>query len=352
LAWRYPVKTRDFFFDLPEELIAQFPADRRENSRLLCLDRHSGAVSHRLMTELPALLPENALLVLNDSRVRKARMYAHTEGGAEREFLFLKPEDGEEEGEGEIWTTMAKRPSRLKPDSRLTFPGGTTGTVVGHSDQFVSLHFPEPLGEEFFELHGHVPLPPYIRRDDQTFDADRYQTVYASPPGSVAAPTAGLHLTNALLEDIASRGVETVRVTLHVGPGTFLPVRSVEIADHIMHSEVYDVSPEAAAQVNAALREKRPVVAIGTTSVRTLEAAFDPGAGQVVAGNGATELFITPGYRFTVVSGMLTNFHTPESTLLMLVCALAGRDQVLAAYAEAITQRYRFFSYGDGMLIQ
>ena len=300
------------------------------------------------MTELPALLPENALLVVNDSRVRKARMCARTENSGEREFLFLRREDDE----GEIWTAMAKRPSQLKLASTLTFPGGVTGTVEGHADQCVSMRFPTPLTEEFFEQHGHVPLPPYIRREDEAVDVERYQTVYASQPGSVAAPTAGLHLTTALLAEMASHGVETARVTLHVGLGTFLPVRSANIADHVMHSEVYEVSEFAAEQVNAALREARPIIAVGTTSVRTLEAAYESLSGRVSPGEGATDLFITPGYQFSVVSGMLTNFHTPESTLLMLVSSFAGREQVLDAYNDAIKLRYRFFSYGDGMLIQ
>lgn len=342
------MKTRDFFFDLPEELIAQFPSDRREDSRLLCLSRHTGDVSHRQMTDLPSLLPENAVLVVNDSRVRKARVYARTDSGGEREFLFLRPEDVD----GRTWTTMAKRPSRLKVASTLIFPGGVSGTVVGHTDQFVSLRFPQRLSEDFFDQHGHVPLPPYIRREDEALDADRYQTVYASPPGSVAAPTAGLHLTTALLAEIASHGIPVVHVTLHVGLGTFLPVRSQEIGDHVMHSEEYEVSEQAAETVNAALGDERPIIAVGTTSVRTLEAAYAPGTGRVVAGRASTDLFITPGYRFNVISGMLTNFHTPESTLLMLVSAFAGRPQVLNAYREAIELRYRFFSYGDGMLIQ
>ncbi len=342
------MKTRDFFFDLPEELIAQFPSDRREDSRLLCLNRDTGDLSHRPMTDLPSLLPENALLVVNDSRVRKARVYASTQSGGEREFLFLRREDV---ADGETWTTMTKRPSRMKLASTFTFPGGVAGTVVGHTGQFVSLRFSGRLCEDFFDRHGHVPLPPYIRRKDEAVDANRYQTVYASPPGSVAAPTAGLHLTTSLLAEMESRGVQIVHVTLHVGLGTFLPVRSEEIGDHVMHSEEYEVSEASAEAVGTALRDDRPIIAVGTTSVRTLEAAYEPAGKRIVSGRASTNLFITPGYQFTVVSGMLTNFHTPESTLLMLVSAFAGREQVLNAYREAINLRYRFFSYGDGMLI-
>ena len=301
------------------------------------------------MTDLPSLLPENAFLVVNDSRVRKARLYAFTESGAEREFLFLRRE---EVADGETWTTMAKRPSRIKFASTLTFPGGIRATVVGHTQQFVSLRFEQLLSEDFFDRHGHVPLPPYIRRKDQAVDADRYQTVYASPPGSVAAPTAGLHLTTSLLAEMESRGVQIVHVTLHVGLGTFLPVRSQEIGDHVMHSEEYEVSEASAEAIGTALRDDRPIIAVGTTSVRTLEAAYEPAGRRIACGRASTNLFITPGYQFKVISGMLTNFHTPESTLLMLVSAFAGREQVLNAYREAIELRYRFFSYGDGMLIQ
>jgi len=346
------VKTRDFFFDLPEELIAQFPSDRREDSRLLCLDRDSGAASHHTIEDLPSLLPERAVVVVNDSRVRKARLYALAESGGEREFLFLRREEDGGGGNEERWTTMTRRPSRLKIGGKLTFPGSVDATVAGHTDQFVSLSLSRPLSEAFFEEHGHVPLPPYIRRNDEAIDADRYQTVYASPPGSVAAPTAGLHLTTALLAEMESRGTQIVRVTLHVGLGTFLPVRSEEIDEHVMHSEEYEVSAASAQSINAALRDGRPIIAVGTTSVRTLEAAFQPATGQIAPGRGGTDIFITPGYRFNVISGMLTNFHTPESTLLMLVSAFAGRERVLAAYREAIDLRYRFFSYGDGMLIQ
>ncbi len=301
------------------------------------------------MTDLPSLLPAGAILVVNDSRVRKARVYARTENGGKREFLFLRREAG---AEAERWTTMTKRPSRMKVASTLTFPGGLEGTIVGRTNQLVSLRFPHRLTEDFFDRHGHVPLPPYIRREDEAVDADRYQTVYASSPGSVAAPTAGLHLTTSLLAEMVSRGAQIVHVTLHVGLGTFLPVRSEEIGDHVMHSEEYEISEVSAETINAALQDNRPIIAVGTTSVRTLEAALEPDTGRVLAGTASTSLFITPGYEFRVISGMLTNFHTPESTLLMLVSAFAGRERVLNAYRKAIELRYRFFSYGDGMFIQ
>jgi S-adenosylmethionine:tRNA ribosyltransferase-isomerase len=244
---------------------------------------------------------------------------------------------------------MTTRPGRLHDGSVVVFPGGREAIVMGHGRQTVLLRFEPALDEAYFIEYGHVPLPPYIRREDAPEDETRYQTVYAAEPGSVAAPTAGLHLTAGLMAEIEKRGIPIVPVTLHVGMGTFLPVRSDEIDEHVMHSEEYEIPAESAAAINGALDAGRPVVAVGTTSVRTLEGAWR--GGRVAAERASTDLFIRPGYEFRVVSGMLTNFHTPESTLLMLVCAFAGRDEVLAAYAEAVRERYRFFSYGDATLI-
>jgi S-adenosylmethionine:tRNA ribosyltransferase-isomerase len=354
------VKTRDFSFDLPEELIAQHPAGRREGSRLLCLDRESGAVTHREMTNLPDQLPDNALLVLNDSRVRKARVFGTVKSGAGREFLFVRPagppdevpDDPPSNPDERTWMVLTRNPSRLKTGSVVSLPGGREAEVAGHRSEFVYLRFGGPLLETYFETHGHVPLPPYIRREDQRIDAERYQTVYAANPGSVAAPTAGLHLTEGLLSEIAARGVGIARVTLHVGLGTFLPVRAENVREHRMHREEYEVGEGTATRVNEARAAGRPILAVGTTSVRTLESAYDPATDALRPGAASTDLFITPGYRFNLVTGMLTNFHTPESTLLMLVCAFAGTRRVLGAYREAVELRYRFFSYGDGMLIQ
>ena len=364
------MRTRDFSFDLPSELIAQYPSDRRGESRLLVLDRSSGGMSHRMMGELPELLPHGALLVVNDSRVRKARLYgtvadtsegdqvSRASGGGRdaplrqhpsaREFLFVRRL--ESVTAGDTWLAMTKKPARLRRGARIAFPGGFFATVAGHTERFVELAFHVALDEEYFERNGHIPLPPYVRREDEPGDADRYQTVYASSPGSVAAPTAGLHLTEALLQRIEDRGIDIVHITLHVGIGTFLPVRSEWIDDHTMHEEEYQIGAEAAQRINRARAEGRPVVAVGTTSVRTLESAFDPHGG-VVPGRRSTDLFIRPGYKFTVVDALMTNFHTPESTLLMLVAAFAGRERILKAYAEAVQMRYRFFSYGDAMLI-
>jgi S-adenosylmethionine:tRNA ribosyltransferase-isomerase len=247
---------------------------------------------------------------------------------------------------------MTKRPAQLNPGTVVHLPGDRSAEVVGHDSQTVRLRIDGSLDEKYFDDVGHVPLPPYIKRDDEEADESRYQTIYASTPGSVAAPTAGLHMTGELLREIESRGMPLAFVTLHVGPGTFLPVRSDDPAEHVMHSERYQVTAETANTINGARADGRPIVAVGTTSVRTLESSYDPASSTVGAGQGATNLFIRPGYRFNVVSGLLTNFHTPESTLLMLVCAFAGRDSVLSAYGEAVRHRYRFFSYGDAMYIQ
>lgn len=347
------MKTRDFSFDLPEELIAQFPSDRRDQARLLLLNRETGRVAHRQMHELPDILPSGGLLVVNDSRVRKARVYGHTDSGREREFLLVRKAEDRDPGDGtETWLAMTRRAARLATGTVVAFPGDRHAVVCGHDAEFILLRFDSPLGEAYFQEHGHVPLPPYIRRDDGLVDEDRYQTVYAARPGSVAAPTAGLHLTAEMMARISARGIDIVHVTLHVGPGTFLPVRSETVEEHVMHREEYEIPHPAATALNTALRESRPIVAVGTTSVRTLESGFSAEEGGIHAGRGSTRLFIRPGYEFQVISGMVTNFHTPESTLLMLVCAFAGRDRVLSAYRQAIAAGYRFFSYGDGMVIQ
>lgn len=351
------MKTRDFSFELPPELIAQFPADRRDDSRLMRLRRATGEYSHHSIRELPDLLPGRGVIVINDSRVRKARLYGTLPSGGRREFLFLRHArvsgddlPGGESG-GETWEVMCRRASRIQPGTDIAMPGDRQATVTGHGAGTLLLHFPEAVGESYFERFGHVPLPPYIRRHDAPDDADRYQTVYAREPGSVAAPTAGLHLTDEMLQRIRNRGTEIAPVTLHVGPGTFLPVRAEGIDDHEMHFEEYEISEETARTVNEALVAGRPVIAVGTTSVRTLEAAFDPDSGRLRAGSGSTDIFIRPGFRFNVVSALLTNFHTPESTLLMLVSAFSSREHILAAYAAAVRERYRFFSYGDAMLL-
>jgi S-adenosylmethionine:tRNA ribosyltransferase-isomerase len=290
--------------------------------------------------------------VVNNSRVRKARVIATTAGGGRRELLFLRHVRNPSERGLEAWEVMTRRPSRLREGAVLHLPGDLEATVAGHGRDTLIVRLPVPLSEPYFDRHGHVPLPPYIRRDDEHLDEERYQTVFASRTGSVAAPTAGLHLTESILSRIAGRGISVHQLTLHVGPGTFLPVRTDNVDEHEMHHEEYEVSTHVADALNAARLAGKRITAVGTTSVRTLESAYDVSTDTIRSGGGSTDLFIRPGFRFNVVEALLTNFHTPESTLLMLVCAFASRDRVLAAYGEAVENQYRFFSYGDGMLIQ
>lgn len=340
------MKTKDLFFNLPQELIAQYPSERRGESRLLVLNRESGNYIDSKILDVGQYLPQGSLLVLNNSRVRKARLYGESEGGGRFEFLFLYPL--EEAGQ---WVTMISKQKRHKVGKRFTFNGSIGATIVGECGEGRVVQFDTPIDENFFETYGHVPLPPYIKREDVPLDEQRYQTVYAQKSGSVAAPTAGLHFTNELLEQLANDGIESCYLTLHVGQGTFIPIRSSTLEEHPMHTERYEVSQEAASTINSALREGRPIIAVGTTSVRTLESAFDPASGEVMAGSGSTNIFIYPPYNFKVISGLLTNFHTPESTLLALVSALAGKENIFKAYHHAIEERYHFFSYGDAMLI-
>jgi len=338
------METKDFSFDLPEELIAQYPPAERGKSRLLVLDRASGKRAHKMVADLPDLLPQDALLVFNDSRVRKARLFGIAEEtGVRAEFLLV-----ERWGENR-WKVMAKRAKRRRVGSRYRFEGGLTGEIEGEEGEFRILSFSAPVDDPWLDLHGHIPLPPYIKRQDDAGDEDRYQTVYARSTGSAAAPTAGLHFTEEILGALRRRGIETVFVTLHVGLGTFLPVRSDRLEDHKMHEEVYTVGEKTAEMVERAHAEGRPIVAVGTTAVRTLESAWKNG--RLERGSSSTSIFIYPSYRFKVVNSLFTNFHTPESTLLMLVCAFAGRDLILDTYAEAIREKYRFFSYGDAMWI-
>jgi S-adenosylmethionine:tRNA ribosyltransferase-isomerase len=337
------VKTRAFSFRLPVELIAQEPPAQRGASRLLVLDRGADALRHARIAELPSLLSPGTVMVLNDSRVRKARLFgSSTQTGGAIEALLL------ERLEGGRWRALTAR-SRSRRGRPYLFPGGVQGTVVESSGDSCVMEFEPPVDEDYLERHGHVPLPPYIRRQDTPADGSRYQTVYARHIGSAAAPTAGLHLSEELLADLGLRGVQVLPVTLHVGLGTFLPIRSQSIEAHVMHTESYSVPPETAQAVNRALAEGRKVLAVGTTAVRTLESAWREG--ELRPGEGQTALYILPGYRFRVVSQLLTNFHTPQSTLLVMVSAFAGRLAILRAYREAVRERYRFFSYGDAMLI-
>ena len=343
------MKTADFSFDLPDELIAQHPSGARGESRLMVLDRHTGRIRHRMIGDLPELVRPGTVMVFNDSRVRKARLVGQmSDGGAMREFLMVREVPSTSAA---TWEAMTRRPGRLRIGMAVRFPGDVIGIVTAHRDSLVHISFETALDEQYFATHGHVPLPPYIRRDDEREDEERYQTVYAREPGSVAAPTAGLHFTQELLDRLESRGIAIEWVRLHVGIGTFLPVRVEDIDTHRMHEETCEVAHEVADRLNEARAAGRTLLAVGTTSVRTLESAWDSDRGCVIGFTGETRLFIRPGYEFRVVDSMFTNFHTPRSTLLMLVSAFAGRERVLAAYEEAVRRRYRFFSYGDAMLI-
>lgn len=326
--------TRDFDYELPEERIAQEPAPRGE-SRLLVLDAE-GPERHRRVRDLPGLLRPGDLLVLNDTRVIPARLYGRR-GEGKMEVLLV-----EKLGEQD-WEALVRPGRRARPGTEIVFEGLTAEVVDKREDRY-RLRFSEPV-EPHLDRLGHIPLPPYIHRPDEAADRERYQTVFARTPGAIAAPTAGLHFSERLLEEIAAAGVGIARVTLHVGIGTFKPVSVERVEDHRMDRERYEVGEETAEAIRRTRESGGRIVAVGTTVVRTLESS----GGE--AGSGSTELFITPGFQFRVVDALLTNFHLPRSTLLMLVSAFAGRERVLAAYEEAIREGYRFYSYGDAMLV-
>jgi len=382
--------TKDFYFDLPEELIALHPSKVRGEDKLMVLNKTDGRISHYMINDLPDLIEKGSLMVFNNSKVRPSRCYAEKIGSTLSkpvtsskpvEFLLIEPVGlSAEQSAGQsdkmpashcgitdtsgLWRAMVKNAKKHKPGNRYRFADGTLAEIVERAEdegtEFRTLSFERAescdtkkhfcLDEVWFEKNGHMPLPPYIKRSDTEEDALRYQTVYAEIPGSIACPTAGLHFTEALLERLANKGIEKVSVTLHVGLGTFLPVRSEKIEDHIMHREVYTVSPETAEAVNRAKKEGRPVIAVGTTAVRTLESAWKNGALQ--SGSSSTNIFLYPGCTFHAVDKLITNFHTPESTLLMLVSAFTGKEHIFNAYKNAVENRYRFFSYGDAMFIR
>ena len=343
------MQTSDFYFELPEELIAQRPSGERGNDKLMFLNKTTGQVEHHKMEDLVDLVAPGTLMIFNDSRVRRSRCYGiKTTSGREQEFMFLNPI-----GDGSSWNTMVKGAKKVKVGNEYKFTDGSIGVIpeVSEGSEFRTIKFDKPLDEAWFERNGHIPLPPYIRREDDDTDSERYQTVYARETGSAAAPTAGLHFTESLLQKLKDKGIELAWVTLHVGLGTFLPVREDNIEDHKMHTEYYTVSEETAAKVANAKAEGRPVLAVGTTRVRTLESASDEN-GRLIPGTRGTNIFMYPGYKFKVVDQMFTNFHTPESTLIMLVSAFAGKENIMSAYSQAVENKYRFFSYGDCMLIK
>lgn len=341
------MKRQDFYFELPEELIAQDPLKDRAGSRLLALDKETGEVSHHSFREIADYLEPGDCLVLNDTKVIPARLIgAKADTGGKIEVLLLKRR------KGNVWETLVKPGRKARPGTRISFGEGIlTGEIteiVDEGNRLICFEY-EGIFEEILDRLGQMPLPPYITH--QLEDKNRYQTVYAKHTGSAAAPTAGLHFTPELLEQIEKKGVDIAKVTLHVGLGTFRPVKADDILEHHMHSEFYQIDEEAAEKINRAKKNGGRVICVGTTSCRTIESAADKN-GELKACSGWTDIFIYPGYQFRVLDSLITNFHLPESTLIMLVSALAGREHTLAAYEKAIQERYRFFSFGDAMYIK
>jgi S-adenosylmethionine:tRNA ribosyltransferase-isomerase len=343
---------RDFDFELPPELIAQEPPAERDSARLLVLNRDDGSFAHAAIRDLPTLLRPRDLIVLNNTRVFPARLLGHrVPSGGAVECLLVAPVDGDR------WEALVHPGQKLKPGAHILIdgPGALHGEILErrfYGRRIVRLWSEEGAAiDDVVDAIGHMPLPPYIKRPDSDADRDRYQTVFAQSRGSIAAPTAGLHFGPALLAAAAARGIEIAEVTLHIGYGTFQPVRVERVEDHRLEPERYAIGAPAADRIMAALREGRRIVAVGTTTTRTLETVARDNDGRIVPGTGHADLFIYPGFNFRVVGGLLTNFHLPRSSLLMLVAAFAGRDHVLNAYREAIAQHYRFYSYGDAMLI-
>ena len=340
------MKTKDFYFELPKELIAQDPLEDRSASRLLVLDKKTGAIEHRHFVDLPNYLRAGDCLLINDTKVLPARLIGEKEDtGAGIDVLLLKRK------EQDVWETLVKPGKKMKPGAKVSFGGGllrgTVVDIVEEGNRLIRFEY-EGIFEEVLDALGQMPLPPYITH--QLKDKNRYQTVYATHSGSAAAPTAGLHFTEELLRRIEEMGVRIARITLHVGLGTFRPVKVDNILDHHMHAEFYQITEQAADVINTARQSGCRIISVGTTSTRTLETVADE-HGFVRACSGWTDIFLYPGYEFRAIDGLITNFHLPESTLLMLVSALAGTDHVLAAYEEAVREKYRFFSFGDAMFI-
>ncbi len=336
------LSTADYYFDLPEELIAQDPMEKRDECRLLIVDKKTGEIEHHKFNEIINYLESGDCLVLNNTKVIPARLLGEKEGtGAAVEILLLKRK------EADVWETLVKPGKKLRPGARVSFGGGILKAeildIVDEGNRLVKFYY-DGIWEEVLDRLGEMPLPPYITHKLQ--DKNMYQTVYAKYEGSAAAPTAGLHFTEKLLEDIKAKGVDMAFVTLHVGLGTFRPVKVDNVLEHHMHTEWYQVTQEAADKINKAKQNGHRVICVGTTSCRTIESAADEN-GHLEACSGDTSIFIYPGYKFKVLDQLITNFHLPESTLVMLVSALAGREHVLNAYEEAIKEKYRFFSFGD-----
>lgn len=337
---------KDFYYELPEELIAQDPLEDRSSSRLMLLDKKTGEIEHKVFRDIVDYLNPGDCLVINNTKVIPARLYGVKEGTeAKIEILLLKRK------ENDVWETLVKPGKKCKVGTWISFGDGILRgeviDIVEEGNRLIQFHY-EGIFEEILDRLGQMPLPPYITHQLQ--DKNRYQTVYAKYDGSAAAPTAGLHFTPELLQQVHDKGVQIAEVTLHVGLGTFRPVKETDVLKHHMHSEFYRIEQEEADKINAAKESGHRVIAVGTTSTRTMEAAADE-SGRLSACSGWTEIFIYPGYRFKVIDALITNFHLPESTLVMLVSALAGREHVLSAYETAVQEKYRFFSFGDAMFI-
>jgi len=342
------LKVSLFDYNLPKELIAKYPKEPRDSSRLMVLSRKTGEIEHKIFRQIVDYLREGDLLVLNDTKVIPARLFGEPQSGAKVEVLLVR------QVESLTWEVMARPARKLKPGKEVIFDRELSAKVVrylGEGKRLLKFKVEgdKTFMEKVYQL-GHVPLPPYVEREDTQEDRERYQTVFALKEGSVAAPTAGLHFTRELLSKLEEKGVIIKKITLHVGPGTFKPVKTENIEDHEMDYETYHIPRETALEVNKAKEEGRRVIGVGTTVVRTLESAADE-EGKVKAGEGSTNLFIYPGYKFKVIDALITNFHLPRSTLLMLVSAFAGRERVLNAYKEAVKLGYRFYSFGDAMFI-
>ena len=338
------MKTSDFYFNLPGELIAQYPSDKRGESRLIVYDRKNGRLTHSCVDNITDFLDSSYHMVFNNTRVRKARLFGISDFGGRTEFLLLR------QLTDTTWEVICSKSKRQKPGKSYTFPGNIRGKIIESESSRKILEFNTAVNDSYLDINGHIPLPPYIRREDVSADAERYQTVYSSKTGSVAAPTAGLHFTESNLQKIRNMGIGIDFVTLHVGMGTFEPIRSETVEDHDIHEELYEIADDTAERLNKAKNEGKKIIAVGTTSVRTLESSADEN-GIIIPGRRKTSLYIYPGYSFRFVDHIFTNFHTPDSTLLLLVSAFAGTDKIKKIYSEAIDKKYRFFSYGDAMLI-
>lgn len=341
------LKTSDFYYDLPEDLIAQVPLEDRTNSRLMVLDKLDGSINHKHFYDIVDYLNSGDCIVINDTKVLPARLYGtKKDSNALIELLLLKRIDDKK------WETLVKPGKKAKENTEIIFKEGLLEgkitDVLETGNRIIEFKY-EGIFEEILNELGEMPLPPYIH--EKLEDKNRYQTVYAKNAGSSAAPTAGLHFTNEIIEKLQSKGVSIAKLTLHVGLGTFRPVKAEYISEHIMHSEYYELSEEEAKKINDAKDSGKRIIAVGTTSTRTLETISDEN-GYVKASNGWTDIFIHPGYKFRLIDGLITNFHLPESTLIMLVSTLAGKDNTMKAYEEAVKQKYRFFSFGDAMFIK